>query len=222
MISLCSVWVCIWNIKRGDKMRNIKWIGKELCFENSNVSIYGENVFFCDALENLIIDKSSEHIINCLPKKLNILVFVGMTLPKVFGWVIASRQKYNKKKPFIIFCDKSCARMLAGTKGYEQVLFIGPEKTTSQIQHLIHNWLNIKKGKKTERVINLKNIRDVRIMNMISQGRVVANEAQRTGHPEKTIYTWLYQFSERIGAHSRQELYLKTRLIMNDKKPQQL
>lgn len=196
-------------------MQEIRWSEQVVQAGSSRVLISGTNNIFCSALAVLFRNIISAEI---LPRpEIHVQVFVGMTLPEVFIWRMRDGEISDRGGPRIVFCSDSCSRMLSGTSGYERALFITPDVRIYSVAEKIGEWGDDYASHSSQGIIALLKGCDSRTMQILKKDISLHFEARRTFRSVKTLYCQRSLLSNRIGTQSRQELYLKTRLILNQK-----
>lgn len=194
-------------------MQEVIWSEQAIQAGSTRISISGANNVFCSALVVLFRNIISPDIIT-MPE-IQVQVFVGMTLPQVFVWRMKEVAAMEGKIPRIVFCTDSCFRMLSGTCGYEQTLFITPDTRLYVVAELIKRWSAGYASQPSGNVLPLLTACDNRTMQMLEKDIPLPLEARRLFRSVKTLYCQRALLSDRIGTHSRQELYLKARLILS-------
>ena len=194
-------------------MQEVIWSEQVMLTGRSRISISGANNVFCSALVVLFRNIISPDIIT-MPE-IQVQVFVGMTLPQVFVWRMKEDAAMEGKIPRIVFCTDSCFRMLSGTSGYERTLFITPDTSIYAVAEIIRRWIAGYASHASDNVLPLLTRCDNRTMQMLEKDIPLPLEARRRFRSVKTLYCQRALLSDRIGTHSRQELYLKARLILS-------
>ena len=194
-------------------MQEVIWSEQVMLTGRSRISISGANNVFCSALVVLFRNIISPDIIT-MPE-IQVQVFVGMTLPQVFVWRMKEDAAMEGKIPRIVFCTDSCFRMLSGTSGYERTLFITPDTSIYAVAEIIRRWIAGYASHASDNVLPLLTRCDNRTMQMLEKDIPLPLEARRLFRSVKTLYCQRALLSDRIGAHGRQELYLKARLILS-------
>lgn len=140
-----------------------------------------------------------------IPMLLTVRVYTGMTLPAVF-----TRQPEGQSGPLVIFASPACCRMLAGTLDDTQALFLSTELAVAQVQQRFRTWLSAPQ----ETLEWSLSVMDYQILQKVVSGRPIQEVAARLGYNHKTLYTRQTALAARLGTQTRQELYLKARLVL--------
>ncbi|WP_447889074.1 hypothetical protein [Serratia fonticola] len=196
-------------------MQEVRWSEQVIQAGSSRILISGANNIFSSALVVLFRNIISAEIVT-MPE-IQVQVFVGMTLPEVFFWRMKEGDIPDRGIPRIVFCSDSCFRMLSGTSGYERALFITPDVRIYSLAEKIGEWVGDYSSHSSRCIIALLKGRDSRTMQLLKKDISLHFEARRTFRSVKTLYCQRSLLSSRIGTRSRQELYLKTRLILSQK-----
>ncbi|XGI80469.1 helix-turn-helix transcriptional regulator [Enterobacter hormaechei] len=156
--------------------------------------------------------KGVMHVLTSLLKKENanisVCVYSGMSLPDIYN----NRPKINDITSFIVICSAPCHRMLNETHVFSGALFLREEMSVFQIEKALKNWIfSPVKGSKVK-----INAIEREILKHFINEKQIKEIAYLLGCNQKTLYSRIDLLSKRMGTHSKQELYFKARILLND------